>query len=131
MSDLTPPAPPYHPASPASAPAAGSPYGPPPYAGAGTVGYGQVPGQQVYWSTKPPTNSIAIVALILGFVFPLGGVIAGHIALAQIRRTGEGGRGLALAGAIIGYVYIGFMVLYIVFMMVMFSSFAGPYSYYS
>ena len=38
----------------------------------------------------------------------LGGIIAGHIALGQIKRTGEGGRGMALAGSIIGYVYTGF-----------------------
>lgn len=31
-------------------------------------------------------------------------VICGHVALAQIRRTGEQGRGIALAGLIIGYV---------------------------
>ena len=128
MSDLTPPAPPYQPASSEGPPASVNPYGPPPYAPAG---YGQVPGQPVYWSTKPPTNTVAIVALILGFVVPLGGIIAGHIAIAQIKRTGEAGRGMALAGAIIGYVYVGFLVLYIVFMLVMFSTIAQGSYYYN
>lgn len=50
------------------------------------------------------TNTLAIVALILGIVVPIGGIICGHIALSQIKRTGEQGRGLALAGTIIGYV---------------------------
>jgi hypothetical protein len=50
------------------------------------------------------TNVLAIVALILGIVVPIGGIICGHIALSQIKRTGENGRGLALAGTIIGYV---------------------------
>jgi len=50
------------------------------------------------------TNTLAIVALILGIVVPIGGIICGHIALGQIKRTGENGRGLALAGTIIGYV---------------------------
>ena len=47
------------------------------------------------------TNTLAIVALILGIVVPLGGIIVGPIALGQIKRTGESGRGLAIAGIII------------------------------
>ncbi len=62
----------------------------------------------------PPTNSLAIVAIILGFLVPLGGIICGHIALGQIKRTGEGGRGLALTGLIVGYVFTAFVVLYFV-----------------
>ena len=50
------------------------------------------------------TNTLAIIALILGIVVPIGGIICGPIALGQIRRTGEGGRGLAKAGLIIGIV---------------------------
>lgn len=54
-------------------------------------------------SAAPPrTNTLAIIALILGIVVPIGGVICGPIALGQIKRTGENGRGLALAGLIIG-----------------------------
>lgn len=60
------------------------------------------------------TNAAAIVALILGLVTGIGGIIAGHIALSQIKRTGEGGRGMALAGLIIGYIFTGLWVLYIV-----------------
>jgi hypothetical protein len=33
-------------------------------------------------------------------------VIFGHIAIGQIKKTGEGGRGLAIAGLIIGYIGI-------------------------
>jgi Domain of unknown function (DUF4190) len=51
------------------------------------------------------TNALAIVALILGIVIPLGGIICGAIALGQIKRTGEAGRGLALAGLIIGIAF--------------------------
>jgi Domain of unknown function (DUF4190) len=68
-----------------------------------------------YQPTPPPpgqyagapaqrTNTLAIIALVLGIVVPIGGIICGHIALAQIKRTGEAGHGLALAGTIIGYV---------------------------
>jgi hypothetical protein len=131
MSDLPPPpVPPYQSAPSGSAPTAASPYGPPPYTPAGTAQYGQVPGQPVYWSTRPPTNTIAIVALILGFVFPLGGIIAGHIALAQIKRTGEAGRGMALAGAILGYAYTGFIVLYIIVVFAMIATVGVGTSYY-
>ena len=35
-------------------------------------------------------------------------IITGHIALSQIKKTGEQGRGLAIAGLIIGY--IGFVI---------------------
>jgi peptidyl-prolyl cis-trans isomerase B (cyclophilin B) len=51
------------------------------------------------------TNVLAIVALILGIVIPIGGIICGPIALSQIKRTGEAGRGLAIAGIIIGIVF--------------------------
>jgi hypothetical protein len=51
----------------------------------------------------PRTNTLAIIALILGIVVPIGGIITGHIALGQIKRTGEAGHGLALAGTIVGY----------------------------
>ncbi len=50
------------------------------------------------------TNTLAIIALILGIVIPIGGIICGPIALGQIKRTGEGGSGLAKAGLIIGIV---------------------------
>lgn len=55
-----------------------------------------------------PTNSNAVAALVFsllwGFgLFSLGAVILGHVALHQIRRTGEGGNGLAVAGLILGY----------------------------
>jgi hypothetical protein len=60
------------------------------------------------------TNTLAIVALILGIVIPIGGVICGPIALGQIKRTGEGGRGLAIAGIIIGAVAIVFYIILII-----------------
>ncbi len=50
------------------------------------------------------TNTLAIVALILGLVIPPGGIIVGHIALSQIRKSREAGHGLALVGTVLGYV---------------------------
>jgi hypothetical protein len=55
---------------------------------------------------------LSLVAVFIGFIGFLGAVICGHIALSQIKRTGEGGRGLALAGVIVGYVgYVGYVGL--------------------
>jgi len=61
----------------------------------------------------PKTNVLAIVSLVtslLGiFTFGLGGlagVICGHISLSQIKRSSEQGRGMAIAGLVIGYVFV-------------------------
>lgn len=52
------------------------------------------------------TNGMAVAAfvcpLVLCVLFPLG-IIFGHIALSQIARTGEAGKGLAIAGLVISY----------------------------
>lgn len=54
-------------------------------------------------ATGPKTNTLAIVSLVLAFFVSLGAVICGHIALGQIKKTGENGRGLAIAGLVLGY----------------------------
>ena len=51
----------------------------------------------------PKTNTLAIVSLVLAFFISLGAIICGHIALGQIKKTGENGRGLAIAGLVLGY----------------------------
>jgi hypothetical protein len=106
-----PPAPPTPPAPPAPQPyAQQQPYG----------GVAYQPGM------GPKTNTLSIVALILAFFVPLGGIICGHIALNQIKKTGEAGHGLALAGTVIGYVLFGlgllFGIFYIIFFAALFSS---------
>ena len=60
----------------------------------------------VFVPTQPvaQTNSMAIAALVSSLVLAPLGVIFGHISLSQIKRTGEQGRGLAIAGLVIGYV---------------------------
>ena len=73
-------------------PAPPPPYGayPPPY---DPYGY---PGPR-------PTNGLAIASLICAFLFAPLGIIFGHISLSQIKRTGEEGHGLAVAGLVISY----------------------------
>lgn len=41
----------------------------------------------------------------------MGAIVCGHLALGQIRRTGEQGHGLALAGTVLGWVFSGLIVL--------------------
>ena len=48
------------------------------------------------------------------FVFAPLGIAFGHISLSQIKKSGEGGRGLAVAGLIISYLFTAFMILVIV-----------------
>jgi len=75
---------------------------------------------------QAPTNTLAILALVFGFLFPIAGIICGHLARRQIKTTGESGDGLALAGLILGYVLTGltvlFMAAYLIFFVVLFSS---------
>jgi hypothetical protein len=53
---------------------------------------------------------MAIAALILAFVFYPVGIVLGHVARGQIKRTGEGGKGLATAALILGYLQLAVMV---------------------
>jgi Domain of unknown function (DUF4190) len=79
----------------------------------------------------PKTNTLAIVSLVLAFVVSLGAVITGHIALGQIKRTGEGGHGLALAGVILGYVGLAFGLLWFLLVgaAIIFGGATGSYHY--
>ncbi|NEM91261.1 DUF4190 domain-containing protein [Galbitalea soli] len=64
--------------------------------------------------TERPVNRWAILALILGIAVPLGGIVVGHVSLRQIKRSGERGRGLALAGTILGYSLTALEILFAV-----------------
>ena len=95
MSDVTPP--PAPPAAPQPAAAAPQP--------------GTLPPVNVQPISYPageralvtPWNGMAIASLVLSVVgLSLIGVILGHIALSQIKRTGEQGYVLALIGVILG-----------------------------
>jgi len=62
------------------------------------------------------TNGFAVGALVCGIVPLLGGipaVVLGHYARGQIRKTGERGDGMAIAGLIFGYLWISLWVLLI------------------
>ena len=65
------------------------------------------PGQQFGgYPQKAKTNGLAIAALVCGFFCGILGIILGIVALNQINKTNEGGKGLAIAGIVIGAVGI-------------------------
>jgi hypothetical protein len=83
-------------------PAAARPYGYPPY--------GYAPASQ-------RTSGLAIASLVLGLVwiYWIGSILAvifGHIALAETKRDPRvSGRGLAIAGLVLGYLGLGILLL--------------------
>jgi hypothetical protein len=81
---------------------------PPPAAGWPAPPAGQVP-PGGSWDPGPPKapgrDTFSIVALVFG-IFPLFGgilgIVFGAVALGQIRRSGRRGRGMAIAGIVLG-----------------------------
>jgi hypothetical protein len=63
---------------------------------------------------EPRTNTLALLSFIFCLLGGLLGIVFGHIALSQIKRTGEGGRGLAIAGLVIGYTWIGLFLAFLI-----------------
>ena len=59
-------------------------------------------------------NTLAVVSLASGIsvVGALVAVITGHISLAQIRKSGESGRSLAIVGTILGYLHLAGWVVF-------------------
>ncbi|WP_426183334.1 DUF4190 domain-containing protein [Microbacterium sp. TWP3-1-2b2] len=88
--------------------------------------------QQPYASGQPyaaplPTSGLAVASLVTGIagivlsfaVFPLlaslAAIVTGHMALKQTRQgSGIGGRGMAIAGLILGYVGVAILALIVI-----------------
>ncbi|SPM29193.1 hypothetical protein MTAB308_2684, partial [Mycobacterium terramassiliense] len=95
-------------------PPGGYGYPPPPAGGYGyppPVGYPPPPGY------PPPqmvgTNGFAVASLVCSlfgwvcmFIGAFLGIIFGFVALSQIKRTGQKGRGMAIAGIVIGAIVL-------------------------
>ncbi len=82
--------------------------------------YGGQPGFAPYglygpYGPRPPVavNGVAIAALVLGILcfLPAVGLVLGLIALRQIKRRGERGRGMAVAGAVLSSVGLALWTL--------------------
>lgn len=100
-------------------------YGAPAQPGYGEPGYGAPAYGAPGAGTQAPgrrTNVLAIVSLIASiaglvivwFIGSIVGVVCGHISMNQIKKTGEEGRGLALAGLIVGYIGIVLSIIGII-----------------
>lgn len=108
-------------------PASGMP-APPAEPAAGMVGFLPVPrelpgaapvGPDA--SIPKPTNGLAVASMVLGIVwiYWIGSILAlifGYVAKGQIDRSQgrQGGRGMAIAGIVLGWVGIGMMALGII-----------------
>jgi hypothetical protein len=73
--------------------------------------------QQVVVAQGPPVSGWSVTALIFGILGVLGGfclfgipcliaVICGHAGLVEA-KNGKGGRGMAIAGLVMGYLFVG------------------------
>jgi cation diffusion facilitator family transporter len=80
-----------------------------------------------YRYVPPPVNGMAIAALVLGilWLYWLGSVLAlifGYIALAQVKKAPadapQQGRGLAVAGVVLGWVGVAILLLPLLFFLV-------------
>lgn len=64
-----------------------------------------------YDFTKLNTLAVVSAATAATGFGAVAAVITGHVSLAQIKRTGENGRGWAIAGIAAGYTVIGLWIL--------------------
>ncbi|MEU4643961.1 DUF4190 domain-containing protein [Micromonospora sp. NPDC023814] len=74
-------------------------------------------------AVRPPlTSGTATASMVLGILGVLGGwclfglpcllaVILGHIGLHETRNNAKSGRGMAVAGLVLGYVFVAPMIL--------------------
>jgi hypothetical protein len=129
MNDMSQP-----PSDPSTAPSSPGYGAPVPPAGGYPNAASPYGGQYSPMQQEPRYNVLAIVSFISAFFISLVAVITGHMALGQIKRTGEKGRGLAIAGVIIGYVgLVGGLLAIVVFVvttMLGISLFAAAVSQY-
>jgi uncharacterized protein DUF4190 len=74
---------------------------------------------QPYATPARATNAMAIASMVLGilWLYWIGSILAlifGYMALGQIKERNEAGRGMAIAGIVLGWVGIGFASLAII-----------------
>ncbi|QEO15194.1 DUF4190 domain-containing protein [Agromyces intestinalis] len=112
------------PAAPAYQPPAAPAYGAPAAPAYGAPAYGAPPAAK--------TNVLAIVSLVSAFFISLVAIITGHIALNQIKKTGEQGRGLAIAGLVLGYIglVVGLIVIVVWIILIAAAASSGYYTTY-
>jgi hypothetical protein len=85
-----------------------APYGPPP-----SAPYGYSP-----YAPLQSTNGLAIASMVLGilWIYWIGSILAvifGFVAMSQIKQRNQGGKGMATAGLVLGFIGLGTLVLVI------------------
>lgn len=71
----------------------------------------------------PPASGAATASMVFGILGVLGGwclfglpcvlaVILGHVGLHETRKGTRSGRGMAVAGLVLGYVFVGPMIVF-------------------
>ena len=80
--------------------------------------YPAPPGYPAYYPPRP-TNGFAVASMVLGilWIYWIGSILAlvfGYIAQKQIRERNESGRGMAIAGIVLGWIGAGTLALVIV-----------------
>jgi len=79
------------------------------------------------WGAPPQNSNKAVASLVCGVLFmcapaSIAAVVLGHLALTDIKRTTGrmAGKGMAIAGLVMGYLGIALTTIYIVFVVFMF-----------
>ncbi|MFC0038899.1 DUF4190 domain-containing protein [Actinomadura rayongensis] len=101
-----------------------------PYPGGSPYGEQQPPYGNPYYGQQPPggdgrTEPLAIWSLVAGIVglftcgiLSLVAVVLGHLSIRRIQATGRRGRGMALAGLVLGYLALVGWIIYWILVLV-------------
>jgi hypothetical protein len=101
--------------------------GPPGFSPPGTPPAGPPPGYHLphpaamhLYAAPPRTSGLAVASMVLGILWlwwvgSLLAIIFGHVAISQTSQDPRlGGRGMAIAGLTLGYVGLGFFLLFVI-----------------
>jgi hypothetical protein len=86
------------------------------------------------WSRPPApqgstgTNGLAIASFICSLLcVSLVGVIPGHVALSQMKKSPQDGRGLAIAGLVLGYIGLAAGLVWLLLVVGIFAAAGSSY----
>ena len=122
----------YAPACPTCGETVGATAPPAPPGGLGTVPIDHL-GQPQYYGA-PRTNGYAIASMVLGILWlwcvgSLLALIFGYVSLRQIRERGEAGRGMAIAGIVLGWIGVVLAIILIIVVISVANSAPPGYGY--
>jgi len=66
------------------------------------------------------TSAVCATVLdFLPFILWISGIVSGHVALGQVRQSGESGRSRAVAGLVLGYLGLSFILIFIAVLLIL------------